>query len=160
MPSQLALIRHSKAEQGSPDHGRALTKRGARDAAALGSWLHDKGFVPDLAAVSPSTRTRQTWDGIAGELDAGTVRVVVDERIWTNASEGLLELIVEQDDTVGTLAVVGHNPSIHEVAFQLAGATAADRLAEFPTSTVAVFSLDSWAVPETARLIDVATCRG
>lgn len=160
MPSQLALIRHSKAEQGTPDHTRALTKRGARDAAAIGSWLHDRGFVPDLAAVSPSTRTRQTWEGIATALGAEKIRVVLDERIWTNASEGLLELVAEQDGTVGMLAVVGHNPSIHEVAFELAGATAADRLGEFPTSTVAVFSLDDWTMPQTARLVDVATCRG
>ena len=39
----LVLLRHAKAEQvpGKPDHDRELTDRGARDAAAAGTWLRD-----------------------------------------------------------------------------------------------------------------------
>ena len=73
-------------------------------------------------------------------------RSVVDERIYDNTVEALLEVLRETPDDVGTVAVVGHNPSVGQLAADLddgEGSPQArhDVAAGFPAGGVAVFSL-------------------
>ena len=153
MRPRLVLVRHAKAAQGAPDISRPLTDRGRADAREIGQWLSANDAVPDIAIVSPATRTMQTWEAIG----AAEARVVVDPRVWANNVGDLLDAIAEQadqtDDTT-TIAIVGHNPSMHGLAVRLGG-----RFDEFPTATVAVFGLDSWHDLGQATLIASATCR-
>ncbi|HZI98950.1 MAG TPA: histidine phosphatase family protein, partial [Actinomycetales bacterium] len=62
-PRRLLLIRHAKAapDDDGGDHGRGLTARGRRDAAAIGRWLADNDLVPDLVLCSDARRARETW---------------------------------------------------------------------------------------------------
>jgi phosphohistidine phosphatase len=134
---QLVLIRHSKAEVGSgSDAERALAPRGLRDATALGQWLVEHGVTPDYVVVSPALRTRQTWGRIAAELSP-TAEPTFDERIYNNSVADLLAVIADAPESAQTVVVIGHNPSMHELA---AG------VREFPTSAVAVYDVESaWA---------------
>jgi phosphohistidine phosphatase len=141
----LVLIRHAKAADGVVDVERPLAPRGVRDAQAIGVWLAEIGVVPDLVVVSPAVRARQTWDAAAASLP-GSPRTVIDDRIYDNAVDELLDIVHETPDEVGSLALVGHNPSFGELAYQLddeAGDPEArqDVLAGFPTSAVAVFDI-------------------
>jgi phosphohistidine phosphatase len=73
---------------------------------------------------------------------------VVDARIYDNTVEALLETIRETPEDVRTLAVVGHNPSIGELARVLddgQGDPEAVREVDagFRTGGVAVFLLPS-----------------
>ena len=146
---RLLLIRHAKTEQGSPDELRKLTDRGRRDAAAIGAWLESTGVVPDAVVVSPATRARQTW-----ELTGINASVTVDERIYDNRPDGLLAIAREADESVQTLAIVGHNPSIEWFAARHGGA------GEVPTGTVVVFDVTgTWADGEIV-FSDAETCRG
>jgi phosphohistidine phosphatase len=144
-PRRLLLVRHAKAGDAPVDVDRPLTKRGARQAAALGSWLEQQGLAPDRVLVSPARRAAQTWD-LAGAPLAPAPQPIVDTRIYDNTVEALLAVIQETPDHVRTLAVVGHNPSIAELAAVIddgAGSPAARRDidAGFPTGGVAVFDL-------------------
>ncbi len=112
---RLVLIRHSKAVAGEMDHGRPLSDRGLSDAAAAARWLAAAAVIPDRVVVSTSTRTRQTWDVISGELGV-TPELVADHRIYVNTVGGLLAIVHETPDEVGTLALIGHNPSMGEFA--------------------------------------------
>ena len=70
----IIVMRHAKAEQGGPsDFERQLTDRGMADAAAAGTWLAERGVVPDHALVSAAVRTQQTWEALAdgGRLGPG-----------------------------------------------------------------------------------------
>ena len=77
--------------------------------------------------------------------------MVVDERIYDNDVESLLEVIRETPEQVRTLVLVGHNPSCAELASALddgrGDGDARYRLrAGFPTSAIAVFGADApWA---------------
>jgi phosphohistidine phosphatase len=144
-PRRLVLIRHAKAADGPVDAQRPLTDRGARRGTAIGAWLADAGLVPDRVVVSPARRARDTWERAAGRLP-GAPRAVVDERIYANTVEALLAVVGEVPDDVPVLAVVGHNPSIGELAAALddgQGDPAARRDvgAGFPTGGVAVFTV-------------------
>ena len=155
---RLLIIRHAKAEPGAHDLDRPLARRGHRDAVAIGEWLNAHDMVPDLAVVSPSLRTRQTWEDASAQLGR-SVAQRVDDRIYANRVDRLVELIGETEDSVTRLAVVGHNPSLQELAVSLAG----DSLStDFPTSTVAVFDLTgAWSDfgPDGAALREVKVCR-
>ena len=111
--------------------------------------MESAGVVPDAVFVSPATRARQTWE-LTG-LDAS---VTIDERIYDNRPEGLLAIAREADESVQTLAIVGHNPSIEWFAARHGGA------GEVPTGTIVVFDVtDTWADGEIV-FSEAETCRG
>jgi phosphohistidine phosphatase len=95
--------------------------------------------------VSPALRARQTWERAAASpvLDGPPT---VDERIYENTVEAVLAAITETPEDVRTLVVVGHNPSLGELASALddgQGDPGARRSlqAGFPTGAVAVFEV-------------------
>jgi phosphohistidine phosphatase len=167
MPRRLLLVRHAKAGDAPVDAERPLTGRGERQAAAIGSWLADSGLVPDAVVVSPATRAAQTWAGAAARLPAAP-EPVVDPRIYVNTVDAVLAAVGETDDGLQTLAVVGHNPSIGQLAYDLDDGEgdpgARQALAQgFPTAAVAVFTLGTpfdGVAPQTATLNDFRAFRG
>jgi phosphohistidine phosphatase len=160
-PRRLLLVRHAKAADGPVDVDRPLSERGARHAAAIGTWLIQAGLVPDHVLVSPARRAVRTWEGAGAVLGTG-LRPVVDARIYDNTVEALLAAIRDTPEEVGTLAVVGHNPSVGELAGVLddgQGSPAARRDVEagFRTGGVAVFLLGTpfaGIAPDAATLSD------
>ncbi|HEX3824769.1 MAG TPA: histidine phosphatase family protein [Mycobacteriales bacterium] len=147
---RLVLFRHSKAAAGNPDVDRPLADRGFGDAAAAGQWLTAHQVLPDLVAVSPALRTRQTWHAAAAMI-ASTPQLAIDERIYDNTIDDLLVVIRCTPAGISTLVLVGHSPSIGELAFTLddgAGdSEASEAIARsYPTSGIAVFSVAAeWA---------------
>ena len=150
-PRRLLLIRHARAAGGPVDLERPLTEQGMRQAAAIGPWLEETGLVPDRVLVSPARRAVQTWEQASAALSSG-VQPISEARIHDNTVDALLAAIREAREDVVTLAVVGHNPSVGELAGVLddgRGDPVARRKVEagFPAGGVAVFDL---AVPLTA----------
>src|SRR5213080_2357044 len=94
---RLCLVRHAKAGDGSPDIRRRLTERGTRDARELGRWLAGQQIVPDAVIVSPAARARETWESARGGLPAPSPTGRVDERIYDNTVDDLLEVIRDCD---------------------------------------------------------------
>jgi phosphohistidine phosphatase len=149
---RLMLLRHAKTERAEPgqrDRDRVLTKRGRADAAVIGAYMAHHGLTPDLALVSPAKRTQETWALLAEAFDKAP-RSVNEEHLYNANSEALIAVI---GATRGAhcLLVVGHNPSLHDVAVQLAvsgDAAARAQLAEkLPTSGLVVIDLafDDWS---------------
>ena len=140
------MIRHAQAAAGAPvDHDRPLTAQGARNAGAIGAWLERGGFVPDRVVVSPALRARQTWERAAASLVLDGPPTL-DERIYENTVEAVLAAITDTSEDVQTLVVVGHNPSMGELAVALddgQGDPDARRSLQggFPTGAVAVFEV-------------------
>ncbi len=147
---RLVLIRHAKSADGPVDVERPLAPRGIRDARAIGGWLSDAGIVPDRVVVSPARRARQTWEGAAAHLTIAPAPDV-DGRIYDNEVAALLAIARETPDDIGTLVLVGHNPSFGDLAYALddgnGGAEARGELRTgFRTSAIAVYDVPgSWA---------------
>lgn len=137
----LILLRHAKSDWSGDeaDIARPLGKRGRRQAPDAGRWLaaHIDGI--DLALVSPSTRTRSTWDLVTAELDVSpTTRI--DDRIYGASSQVLLGILHELADEVGSVLLVGHNPGLEDLVMLLAGEGP-----PMPTSGLAVLEVSgSW----------------
>jgi phosphohistidine phosphatase len=148
----LVLVRHAKAEASAPtDFERRLTERGHADAAEAGTWLAEQGIEPDYALVSAAARTTETWEDIAlaagWELDLAAY----DDGLFAAGTDTALDLVRETEDGITTLLVIGHNPTIGNLA-QLLDDGAGDEDAGnamalgFSTAGVAVFAYDGdWA---------------
>jgi phosphohistidine phosphatase len=115
--------------------------------------LAGAGFVPDLALVSPATRARETWDLASPAFPRA--RVELRKGLYDASAEELAAEIVIDTQLADTVMVVGHNPSLQELAVNLliessASAVDIERLsAGFPTSAAAVLVTDAagrWAL--------------
>jgi phosphohistidine phosphatase len=144
----LMLLRHAKTERAEPgqrDRDRTLTKRGRSDARVIGAYMVQHDLLPDLVLVSPAARTQETWALIAAAF-AKAPRSAKDDRIY-NASPRQLVGVIEESGSARSLLVIGHNPSLHEIAVQLIAAgdiEARQRLAEkLPTSGLVVIDLSN-----------------
>ena len=153
------LLRHAKSDWPDvSDHARPLAKRGRRDAPAVGRWLREHGYLPDVVVCSTARRTRQTWELIAPEL-GGSPSVTFEPRAYDASALTLLYLAQELPGRYRTALLIGHNPAISELANSLAGPPAEDgppRLS-FPTAAVAVLEFTGdWPAltPAHARLED------
>ena len=143
---RLILFRHGKAvpHDSAPDFERGLTARGMSESEAAGRYLATEHIIPDLALVSPSARTVMTW------LSAKSALAAVDERhektLYLATSDELLRQIQGVQDSVMTLILVGHNPSLHDLSLELAGfgdRYALARLKEhLPTASIVILDCD------------------
>jgi phosphohistidine phosphatase len=162
---RLVLMRHAKsAWPDGPDHERPLAKRGQRDAPRAGRWLRRAGYVPDLVVCSTARRTTETWQLAAAELGASPP-VRFEPRVYGAGTDELLDLVRESPATLGTLLVVGHEPTMSQLTLLLAGAAAAggapgllERVeVKFPTAAIAVLAFTGgWSDlgPDRAELAD------
>lgn len=162
MPKTLVVLRHAKSAwpDGVADHDRPLSDRGRRDAPAVGRWLREQGVIIELALVSSARRTVETADLVLAELDPPPHRLVSDEVYHAGAGD-LLDRVRSLPDNVGTVLIIGHNPSVGMLASVLDSSSRG--LMEFKTSAVAIFDLGAhWADANagSARLRASAVPRG
>ncbi len=115
------LIRHAKSAWGLdlPDAERPLSKRGRRDAAALGVFLADRKLSADLLIHSPAVRAVETW-GRAAAAGARAKRQSDDSRVYEASAEELLPVLRGVPAEVRTLMVIGHGPAIPDLVELLA----------------------------------------
>ena len=163
---RLLLLRHSKAVPftGSGDHQRPLTERGRADAARLGAYIADEKLAPDAAIHSGAQRTKETLAIVAAKLRP-RVKISVEPSLYEAGRTTFLDVVRHGPDGAKSLLVVGHNPTIAEIAARLSGTgerAAMNRMAaKFPTSALAMieFDADHWSEVDEGkgRLVAFAT---
>lgn len=110
----LILWRHAEAADGISDHARELTARGVKQAEKVAAFLHRHLPSHSRILVSPTTRTQQT-------AAAFTNHFTLAPAIAPGASAHAVLQAVHWPDAGGTVLVVGHQPTLGEVAAQLLG---------------------------------------
>lgn len=157
----LFLLRHAQAAnaQNGKDIDRPLTDSGRDDAKALGVYMSSKNYMPDLVLCSTALRTKQTFDIFSNAFDA--LKVQHSEDIYHAAYAQLLEIV--QNQSAQNLMVIGHNPTIYEMAARL-GERGNERLISrlsqgYQPATLSVFNaeIDNWAdlTPDVCTLTDL-----
>lgn len=162
---QLVLLRHAKAEPAGSldDQMRPLALKGRSQATGVGGSLAATGLVPDAVLVSTALRTRQTWDLVRAGLGVPPEVATLSDDVYTAGVRSLLGLLRQTDESVGTLLVVGHEPTVSQTAAALAGpgsdeAAVARVRVGVPTATYSVLEISgAWAdlEPDAARLLTV-----
>jgi phosphohistidine phosphatase len=175
---KLLLLRHAKSAwpDGVSDRDRPLARRGRQDAPAAGRWLRQAGHLPDHVVCSTARRARETWQLARRELGVRPP-VVYEPEAYQATGRSLIDLVRRQPPEARTVVLVGHDPSLPDLAVALAGemgdrggvatartpATALSRMqAKFPTAAIAVLELSTpWSelTPGNARLAAFVTPR-
>ncbi|NJM28945.1 MAG: histidine phosphatase family protein [Rhizobiales bacterium] len=155
---RLLLLRHAKSSWATPgldDRDRPLTKRGEAAAAAIGKWITEHGLVPETVLCSPAKRARETWKYVAPGIKQ-SVAVTFLEDIYDFGNGGkLIDAASSQPDTIGTLMIVGHNPSMERAARRLSQMGDAKLIArmekKYPAAALAVIEFPTGGWSEIAK---------
>ncbi|MEJ0077572.1 MAG: histidine phosphatase family protein [Alphaproteobacteria bacterium] len=150
---RLMLLRHAKSDWSMPgtrDQDRPLSVRGREAAPRMGTYMARHGLVPDLVIASPATRVTDTLALVLPAF-AKQPKAQPDARLYETDADALLAVIKETPRSVHNLLLVGHNPSLADLASLLMASGDVEirqRIIEkFPTAALAVidFPLDDWS---------------
>jgi phosphohistidine phosphatase len=166
----LALIRHAKSDWSDArarDFDRPLNARGQRGAAAMGHHVCQGRWRFDRIIASPAVRVAETME-IASRAWGRTFPIGWDRRIYLASSATLIDLLREVSGDPASLLMIGHNPGLEDLIFDLVpddGTSPLRAIVEqkFPTATFAVLecAVDRWADigPGCARLVELTRPR-
>ncbi len=161
---RLTLFRHAKSgdnDSAIRDFDRTLNGKGRGAATMVGDWLAANLPVFDSLLISPSVRTRQTWEAAQLAFHSAP-QAVFDDRIYLASSVTLLDVLRDVAEEAAHILLIGHNPGLEDLVFDLVPDDGSSPLrdvvySKFPTAAVAELecSVDSWAALENgcARLI-------
>jgi phosphohistidine phosphatase len=117
---QLILWRHCDAEDGVPDALRRLTARGRDEASRMARWLAHRLPADSRVVVSPALRAQQTAAALALPFET------IAELAPGATVDDVLRIAGWPDGERATL-VVGHEPTLGDVASQLLDGEASGR---------------------------------
>lgn len=139
MTLRLMLIRHAKSSWSDPfadDHARVLNKRGRASAKAVGEWMAEKGYLPQVVLCSDAARTQETAELILPSLTPQPELVLLPS-LYLASPDAIADAVRTREEIV--VAVIGHNPGIGMLANSLVGAAPDHpRFHDFPTCAFAL----------------------
>lgn len=143
---QIILVSHAKAEKAKKDLedlNRTLKKKGKKEATEMAAKMKEAGVLPDLILTSPAERASQTARLFAGKLKFDPAKIVETKELYTATSvESFLKLIKGLEPQRNTVMLVGHEPTLSDLASQLVP----DFNSQMPSPGVIVieFKKNSW----------------
>jgi phosphohistidine phosphatase len=145
----LGLFRHAKSDWQDPrarDFDRPLNERGRKGAEIMGRHIREHGTNWKRVLSSPAIRCFQTIEIASEASGAPALKVEWDRRIYLASSATLADLLREQSDDLPSLLMVGHNPGLEDLIFDLVPDDGASPLRDvveikFPTASFAVLEL-------------------
>lgn len=124
-PVELYLVRHAiaaaRGDEFPDDSKRPLTSQGIARFKKEAKALDALGVSVAVVLTSPLLRTRQTADILADTLSSRPSVVATDALAPAGTSAAVFEEIARHAKK-GSLALVGHEPDIGELAARLIGA--------------------------------------
>ena len=151
---KLFIIRHTQKDESisGDDYDKPLTDLGLQNAHEIGKFLDNKNIKIDLIVASPAKRTRQTAEIIAQEV---TYRksVMYNEVLYMAYVNEMIETLSYTFDSVETMILIAHNPSVTALALTLVGLKEEVKMGGIVEID---FDCDSWidVSRENAKLID------
>lgn len=158
----LGLFRHAKSDWDDPrarDFDRPLNARGRRWAPLMGDFLRQegerRGLVWNRIMSSPAVRAAQTIELAsqgAGLVHGAALAINWDRRLYLASSATLIDVLRELPEGLGSVLMVGHNPGLEDLIFDLVPDDGSSPLRDvvevkFPTASFAMLELDidRWA---------------
>ncbi len=144
----LYLLRHGKSAWNKPDlpdFDRPLAPRGRRAARAMGDHMAREGLRPDLILCSAARRARETMEHVQ-DAWSFEVPVLLEREIYDDDAAGLEGRLGRVDPNLGSVLMIGHNPTLQDLTLRLAGVGPAEALTgvrrKFPTAALAVLTFE------------------
>ena len=115
---RLILVRHAKSNLNQPlvsDHERILNQSGKNEAKLIGQYLYQTHYTISHIISSSAIRTLQTAKIISKEIKFED-SIETQSLIYNSAAEKILNLIHNINNKFECVMLVGHNPTITELA--------------------------------------------
>jgi phosphohistidine phosphatase len=145
----LLLVRHAHAGDRDPavypdDRLREVTDKGRKTHKEVSRWLGDHDLSPAVILASPWTRAWQTAEIVAQQATRGDQPIAVVECAALAAAPvlGRIQKAIESTGLAGTVALVGHEPWMGELASLLLAGSGGAIAVDFPKSGVMGIALD------------------
>jgi phosphohistidine phosphatase len=146
---ELLLLRHAKSSWGDPDlddFDRPLSPRGLDAAPLMGKAIAARNWLPQMALVSPSVRTRETWRIVAAQSPR-FIEPTFRDTLYEASAGQLLAEVRHAPEEITSLILLGHNPGMQDFATLISGEgsdeTAMQQLRKkFPTAGLARLEFD------------------
>ncbi len=151
---KLLLLRHAKSSWNNLDHSdhqRPLSKRGLKAAPKMGAHIAASKLTPNLILSSTATRARQTTELVREQLGGEIETRFIEDLYSFSGFHTPLNIIRRNGDKQPRLLLVGHNPTMEELAEELTGTGNASARAlmaqKYPTAALAEIDFDiaKWA---------------
>ncbi|OMH39060.1 histidine phosphatase family protein [Motiliproteus sp. MSK22-1] len=138
----LTLIRHAKAETpfDCSDFDRPLSPRGEADIIRVAD-RYNPAKTPQKIIVSSAKRAMSTAESLIRSRHYPDNILHPDRSLYSADSNQLIQLLSSQEEHIEHLALIGHNPTISELATSLSG-----EIIHFTPATIVTFELniDDW----------------
>jgi len=143
---RVIIVRHAKSVPYGYDNDfyRDLSDRGESDADLISKKLKVLGVNPELVIASPATRTMHTATIFCQNLGYDKAKIRQEEVLYEGlTTQSFVEILQTLPETVQTVFVFGHNPTVYYLAYNLVKYFNSD----MPTcSTVAIdFPVEKWS---------------
>lgn len=118
------LIRHAKSSWENPeidDYNRPLSNRGKKNAQDMAERLAKFGVNPDFIVSSPAKRARSTARRIAKIIGHPKKDIVYNRDLYLSDRDTYLDIVEAYLHQVQSVAIVGHNMAITDLAEYLTG---------------------------------------
>ncbi len=135
---KLLILRHAKSSWKEPslsDFQRPLNKRGTEVAPRMGGWIAQNNLVPDTILCSTAVRAQETM-ALAIEGGSLSSACISTEELYLAPPQAYLDNLAQLPESQGSAMVIGHNPGIEELVYQLCG-----EYLTMPTCALAVVDL-------------------
>lgn len=149
----LGLFRHAKSDwhdARARDFDRPLNTRGRSGATLMGAHIREEGTRWDRVIASPAVRVAQTIE-YAAQAARSHLPILWDRRIYLASSATLMDLLREQEGDPRAILMIGHNPGLEDLIFDLVPDDGSSPLRDivevkFPTAAYAVLQadIDAW----------------
>ena len=139
------LIRHAKSSWSNPglsDFDRPLNNRGYSDAPMMAKKLAEKIGDIDLIVSSTALRAKETAERIVADNGIDYKELEFSDRLYHASPDRILNLIADTSERYNSIAIVGHNPGLTELANNCSNVT----IDNLPTTGIFAveFSIETW----------------
>lgn len=167
MTKTLYLIRHAQAAAtpaGGQDFDKPLSPVGRNECLRLADYVKNNNITPDQLLCSAAKRTTETCHYLFPQHE--TMHIDYLKELYYTTPSQLLKHIHRTDESIKTLAIISHNPTLHQLSIDLAGAGNRDiyhtLIQHFPPGSFVTLTFEnsnSWhdIAQNTATLLDFTT---
>jgi len=158
---RLYIVRHAIAAPhgtpGLPEDDRPLTEDGIKKMRQAAAGLRSLDYVPELIMSSPLPRALQTAEILIDTFGLKRARLEILEALAPAGSrEELYLAIASHEKKLESLMLVGHQPSLGEIAGEIIWGTA-EHCLDLKKGGACLIELEHTGVPPSGNLVSLLT---
>lgn len=118
----LSILRHAKSSWEYPDLSdfeRPLLNKGVKRTLLICKVLAENNSIPELIITSSAKRAKETAKIVLDKLNVPLHNLKKNKEFYPGYAKTFLKEISDVDKNISHLMIVGHNPGLTDLAYQL-----------------------------------------